>query len=108
MERFLFKSVRSQMPIHLSVFNSISSDIYYLAFPDEPLSRKILVYAVYTAEIVQAILLAKMAYTEFAAGFGNPQAVDDSGLLWFAVPVLSSASMHHPFLRCLWFASLYS
>lgn len=47
-------------------------------------------YGVYAAEMVQAILMAKMAYTEFAAGFGNFEAIDDVGFLWLAVPVMSS------------------
>jgi hypothetical protein len=52
-----------------SAFNNISSDIYYLAFPNDPLQRKFLVYAVYVAEMIQAIILARMAYIQFAAGF---------------------------------------
>jgi hypothetical protein len=45
---------------------------------------------VYTIELVQAILLAKMAFTEFAAGFGNFAAVDKISLLSLAVPILGS------------------
>jgi hypothetical protein len=80
-----------------SAYQKVSSDIYYLAFPDDPPQRKVLVYGVYTAELIQVILLAKMAYTEFAAGFGKFGAINDIGLLWFAVPTLSSLGMYHPF-----------
>ena len=55
-------------------------------------------YGVYAAEMAQAILMAKMAYTEFAAGFGNFEAINDVGLLWLAVPVMSSVGMYHPLL----------
>ena len=75
----------------------LQTDIYYLAFPEDPIRRKVLVYAVYAAELVQAILLAKMAYTQLAAGFGNFQAINNIGLLWFAVPTLGSIGMYyHP------------
>ena len=79
------------------LFNNISSDIYYLAFPDEPLRRKLLVYAVYVAEMAQAIMLARMAYIQFAAGFGNFEILDAiPAVLWFGVPILSSIGIYHP------------
>ena len=75
-----------------------SSDIYYLAFPNDSVPRKILVYAVYIAEMVQSILLARTAYTEFASGFGNLEAINKIGLLLtFAVPILSSTGMCYSF-----------
>ena len=73
------------------------SDVYHLAFPNDPLQSKILVYAVYAAELVQSILLAKKFYQEFAAGFGSFEAIDTSGLLWITVPIISSIGMNHPF-----------
>ena len=75
----------------------ISTDNYYLAFPNDSFQRKLLVYAVYTAELVQAVLLARMAYTEFAAGFGNVEAVDKISLLSLAVPILSSIGVCYLF-----------
>lgn len=66
-----------------------------MAFPNDPLQRKVLVYGVYTAELVQVILLSKMAFTEFAAGFGTFDALNDIGLLWFAVPTLSAIGVYH-------------
>jgi hypothetical protein len=65
--------------------------IYYLAFANDPLQRKILVYGVYAAELVQTILFTKMAFKQLAAGFGNLQTLDEMGLVWFAVPILSSS-----------------
>ena len=76
-----------------SAFNNISSDIYYLAFPNDPPQKKFLVYAVYAAEMVQAIILARMAYIQFAAGFGNFDALNAIPvILWFSVPVLTAIS----------------
>ena len=79
-----------------SAFNNISSDIYYLAFPNDALQRKLLVYALYVAEMAQAIMLARMAYTQFAAGFGKLDTLDAIPvILWFGVPILSSIGMYH-------------
>jgi hypothetical protein len=75
----------------------MSSDTYYLAFPNEPLQRKLLVYAVYLAETAQAIILARMAYVQFADGYGNFDALNAIPvILWFGVPILSSIGMYHP------------
>ena len=66
------------------------SDIYYLAFSNDPPKRKILVYSIYAVELVQTILFTKVAFEQLAAGFGNFDALNHGGLLWFAVPILSS------------------
>ena len=49
--------------------------------------------------MVQAIILARMAYIQFAAGFGNMGALDAiPAMLWFGVPILSSiGKSYHPF-----------
>ena len=55
----------------------------------------------YAVEIVQTILYSKMAYTDFAAGFGNYETLNEIGLSWFAVPFLSNTGAYHPiFRRC--------
>ena len=69
------------------------SDNYYLAFSKDPPRVKILVYAIYLAELVQNILFSQMAFKEFAAGFGSFEALDEAGDFWFAVPILSSTGM---------------
>jgi hypothetical protein len=52
----------------------------------------------------QAIMLARMAYVQFAAGFGNFVALDAIPvILWFGVPILSSIGMYHPLLGHLSF-----
>ena len=64
-----------------------------MRFPNDPFQKKLLVYAVYTVELVQAVLLAGMAYKEFATGFGNPEAINTIGLIALAVPILGSIGM---------------
>ena len=74
------------------------SDIYYLALSKDPPTTKILVYTVYVAELVQVILYSRMAFKEFAVGFGIFEVLNKIGDLWFAVPILSSTGMF--FGRC--------
>ena len=77
-------------------------DVYYLAFSNDPLTRKTLVYGVYTVELIQTILLSKKAFQELAAGFGSFAALDEGGLLWFAVPILSTTGVFSSFCgHCL-------
>lgn len=42
-----------------------------------------------------------MAFQQLAAGFGNLQALDDIGLVWFAVPILSSSGVFSSILIAL-------
>jgi hypothetical protein len=45
---------------------------------------------VYAADLAQTIMYTKVGFQEFAAGFGNPEALNEIGLLWFAAPVLTA------------------
>jgi len=78
--------------LHWGLFGALSVQVYlyYLAFSKDPLKRKILVYSVYTAELVQTILFTTAAVRQFADGFGNFEALNNDGLLWFSAPILSS------------------
>jgi hypothetical protein len=51
---------------------------------------------VYAIELVQAILLARMAYLQFAVGFGNYLALDTiPPTFWFGIPILISIGIYH-------------
>ena len=69
------------------------SDNYYLAFPKDPSTTKIVVYAVYAVELTQMILFSIMVFKEFVTGFGNLVTLPEMGDFWFAVPILSSTGM---------------
>ena len=102
MECFLFKYVSRRLLLVRSAFNNAFSDIYHLAFPNDSFRRKLLIYGVYLAEMLQAILLARVSYLQFAAGFGKLEALDAIPvILWFGVPVISSIGMCHPFFWLL-------
>ena len=49
-----------------------------------------MVYGVYAIELVQTILFTIAAFRQLGAGFGDFGALNNSSLLWFAVPILSS------------------
>ncbi|KAF8150014.1 hypothetical protein B0H34DRAFT_802136 [Crassisporium funariophilum] len=64
--------------------------VYYLAFPRDPSRSKALVYSVYLFEVVQTILLTHTCFDAFAAGFGNLNAINHIGEIWWSVPIMSS------------------
>ncbi|KAF9551720.1 hypothetical protein CPC08DRAFT_768677 [Agrocybe pediades] len=63
--------------------------MYYLAFPRDPLRNKILVYGVLALEFAQTCLLCHSAFHTFATGYGNMYALDEIGLIWLSVPIMS-------------------
>ncbi|KAF7349355.1 hypothetical protein MSAN_01725300 [Mycena sanguinolenta] len=73
--------------------------IYYMAFPNDRLSSKILVALVVIAEILQTLGDTRITIRIFGAGWGNPEILDAISWAWFSVPVLGSfiASMGQMF-----------
>jgi len=69
--------------------------IYYIAFPRDDYRRKSVVSLAYVLEIVQVGLSTRDVYRAYAIGWGNAAALDDIGLLWFSVPILTG------FISCL-------
>lgn len=66
------------------------SGMFHIAFPNDPTSRKAIVYGVYLVEVVQTILLTYAAFSGFAKGFGNVNGLTDNTVLWLSIPVLTS------------------
>lgn len=70
-----------------------SLDVYYISFPLDPSSRKYLVIGVYFLEIVQMVTTTHDIFELLAYDWcSNPKILDDAGLLWFYVPVLTGVS----------------
>ena len=74
-------------------------DVYYLAFSNDSSRTKALVYGVYLLETAQTFMLTYTSFKTFAAGFGNIGAIIDSSILWFAIPIMSSAG--RSFVLCV-------
>ncbi|KAF9525768.1 hypothetical protein CPB83DRAFT_896670 [Crepidotus variabilis] len=79
--------------LHWGLFGVLSTQlyIYHIAFPEDPRGTQALVYGVYIVEFVQTILFSYTAFNTFAKGFGNMMAIIDESILWFSVPIMSSA-----------------
>ena len=54
---------------------------------------KTLVYGIYAVELLQTTLLTKVVFRQFATDFGEFAVLDEMGLLWFIVSILSSAGV---------------
>ncbi|KDR86151.1 hypothetical protein GALMADRAFT_1326045 [Galerina marginata CBS 339.88] len=63
--------------------------IYYVAFPWDRKQNKMLVYGTFLLETLQTILIAHDAFQTFVRGFGDPASLDDVGLAWFSVPLMT-------------------
>ncbi|KDR77234.1 hypothetical protein GALMADRAFT_139245 [Galerina marginata CBS 339.88] len=62
--------------------------LYYLAFGNDPLRSRLIVFGVFLFEAVQTFLLTQSAFHEFAEGFGNLLFLDRIGTIWFSVPIM--------------------
>ncbi|KAF9254594.1 hypothetical protein L218DRAFT_1082259, partial [Marasmius fiardii PR-910] len=84
-------------PIYLgNLFNwglfgalSIQTYIYYLGFPNDRWIPKTMVGTVYVLELVQTVLATKDGFDYFGAGWGDMNALDEVGLMWFSIPVMT-------------------
>ncbi|KAF9254621.1 hypothetical protein L218DRAFT_1082252 [Marasmius fiardii PR-910] len=87
-------------PIYLgNLFNwglfgalSIQVYIYYLGFPNDRSIPKTMVGSVYVLELLQTVLATKDGFDYFGAGWGNMIALDQVGILWFSIPVMTCLS----------------
>ncbi|KAJ6493036.1 hypothetical protein C8R45DRAFT_825063, partial [Mycena sanguinolenta] len=70
--------------------------IYYLAFPKDRRSSKLVVAFVVVAECLQTLADSRDSIRMFGTGWGNPQVLDDIGWAWFSVPILGSLSKTSP------------
>ncbi|KAH0578509.1 hypothetical protein H2248_003650 [Termitomyces sp. 'cryptogamus'] len=68
---------------------SIQVYYYYIAFPDDRLYCKILVYGVYLLESLQTVIITHDAFASFGAGFGSFEALDNIQLTCLSIPILS-------------------
>ncbi|KAJ7895346.1 hypothetical protein B0H13DRAFT_2338944 [Mycena leptocephala] len=64
--------------------------LYFLAFPKDKLSFKLIVGFVVIAEILQTLGDTRDAARIFGEGWGNLQALELVGWAWFSVPVMGS------------------
>ncbi|KDR71275.1 hypothetical protein GALMADRAFT_30326, partial [Galerina marginata CBS 339.88] len=63
--------------------------LYYLAFPNDRVGFKAVVYASYLLETAQTILFTRSSFRTFATGFSDPAILDEVDILWLSVPIMS-------------------
>lgn len=68
---------------------SVQVYVYYLAFPADRLIPKVIVAFTYVLEILQTVLATKDAFDYFGFGYGNMTALDQVGLIWFSIPMMT-------------------
>ena len=66
-----------------------NTDIYYRAFHDDRVIRKVLVVWIFALETLQTAVVAHDAFVTYASGFGSLAALEHTHLAWLSVPVLS-------------------
>ncbi|KDR70736.1 hypothetical protein GALMADRAFT_254773 [Galerina marginata CBS 339.88] len=78
--------------INWGLFGVLSTQVYfyYLAFPQDMRRTKVLVYGIYLFEMAQTIMLTQTGFATFATGFGDLNAINHIGVIWFAVPIMDS------------------
>ncbi|KAF9466803.1 hypothetical protein BDZ94DRAFT_1250819 [Collybia nuda] len=63
---------------------------YYMAFPKDPISIKILVYGLLAIESAQTFMIAVDGFDSFVTHKGDVPSLDDIRLLWFSVPIIGA------------------
>ena len=66
--------------------------MYYLAFPQDGWNRKVVVCLTLLIESTQTVLATYDAFRQLASGWGNPVELDDIGLYWFSIIILTGIS----------------
>lgn len=66
--------------------------MYYLAFPSDGYLRKLVVCLAFSIECAQTVLATWDAFRQFSSGWGNLLQLDDIGLYWLSMLVLTVLS----------------
>ena len=69
-------------------------DIYYLAFPNDRIGIKYLVYGLALIETIQTAFMSHDAVMALGLGFGDPSALDNDHFAWMTIPLLSAIGQY--------------
>ena len=80
--------------IELAEFYSV---LFSVAFQDEQILFKALVYSIYAVETAQVSLITHDAYVTYVTGFGRLEALDKMHTIGLSVPIMTGIgkSLHH-------------
>ncbi|PBK82112.1 hypothetical protein ARMGADRAFT_1068320 [Armillaria gallica] len=63
--------------------------IYYISFPGDNLTSKMVVYVLWLTETVETVINIYDTFDTFCYNFGNLSGLDDVHITWFTIPILS-------------------
>ncbi|KAF9556100.1 hypothetical protein CPC08DRAFT_820681 [Agrocybe pediades] len=77
--------------INWFLFGTLTTQVYmyFLAFPNDPATIRLLVLGVFVLESAQSFLFIQSAFHSFASGFGNIGVFNEVNTLWLSAPVMS-------------------
>jgi len=88
---FKFVSPLISLPSNLlEMFWHENAVLYYLAFPNDRLYLKCLVYGLYTFEFVQCVLIVEAAFHTFVTSFGDVDVFNRVNTEWLSVPIFTA------------------
>ena len=64
--------------------------LYYIAFPNDRVYLKGLVYGLYILEFVQSVLIIDNAFPVYVTGFGVFEGSDKVGTGWLSIPIFTA------------------
>jgi hypothetical protein len=64
--------------------------LYYLAFPNDRVHIKCVVYGIYILEFIQSALVIEYGFRVYVTGFEDVNAIDQVGTTWLSVPILTA------------------
>lgn len=70
-------------------------DTYYIAFPNDRIQLKLIVYATLLLETIQTVTLTRDAFDTFVTHLGDGDAIDKVRLTWLAIPVSGGLGKFH-------------
>ncbi|PFH47743.1 hypothetical protein AMATHDRAFT_66966 [Amanita thiersii Skay4041] len=76
--------------INTGLFGVLCGQIYtyYMAFPKDKLSIKLMVYGIFLLDVIQTVLATHDVFAIFAIGYGMISSLHDIHLIWLTVPIL--------------------
>ncbi|ESK86404.1 hypothetical protein Moror_4955 [Moniliophthora roreri MCA 2997] len=77
--------------LNWALFGALSVQVYlyYLAFPKDLPLPKIIVSVVFALEFLQTVLSTRDAFLYFGYGWGNMNILNEVGLFWFSIPIVT-------------------
>ena len=88
----LYVTSPSHLAKYLPYLYLARTDMYYLAFPSDGYLRKCVVCVAYLIECAQTVLATRDAFRQFSSGWGNLLELDEIGLYWLSILLLTMLS----------------